>query len=193
MTTLEIITQIVGIIAMALVVISFQMKTPNVLLTFTTIGNVVWTIHFYLTGLTTGSFMGFYMNLISIVRSFFLVLRSKKYKWAQSNLWFLAFSLVFAGFYVLDFTVFGTEPTTKNFILEVLPVIACITGTISLGMKSAKLIRFTYYTSSPFWLVYDAFVHSIGGVLTEVFTLCSITVAIIRLDIKKKDKKELKD
>lgn len=186
MNSTEIIAQIIGAIAMCFGVSSFQIKKARTLVIVCSTGSFIWSIHFLLLGLTTGQFIGCFMNILCVVRGVIFA-QKEKHAWARSKSWYYIFSVAFILFYALEFLFFGVEASTRNLILEILPVIACITGTISMGMKSSKLIRVTYFTSSPLWLVYDAIAGSVGGTLTEIFCMTSIVIGMIRLDRKKKN------
>ena len=61
---------------------------------------------------------------------------------------------------------------------------------VSLRMTEAKHIRLLAYISSPSWLIYNIITASIGATITEIIALISVTIGIIRLDVKKKDKFE---
>ena len=95
----------------------------------------------------------------------------------------------FVAVYILSFTVFGTEPILKNFIVEALPVIGMGAATVSFNMKNGTAIRILGITlSSPSWLIYNIFVFSIGAILCEAFSIVSIAIGIVRHDIKRKEK-----
>ena len=62
----------------------------------------------------------------------------------------------------------------------------------SYGMKRPKLVRLLTLPSSALWIVYDAICLSAAGVLTEIFTVASITIAEIRFRKKKAEKESAK-
>lgn len=51
------------------------------------------------------------------------------------------------------------------------------------GNKNTSFVRKNILITSSSWLVYNALVFSIAGVVNEAFTIVSIIVGIIRLDI----------
>jgi hypothetical protein len=103
------------------------------------------------------------------------------------------FIIAFVITYPLVFTVFGKEPILKNFIIELLPVIAMILATISYRFTRAKDIRRFGVFSSPMWLIYNCFCFSIGAILSEILNLISIIIGIIRFDLKKEQESEKAD
>ncbi|MBD9097329.1 MAG: hypothetical protein EGP89_00490 [Ruminococcaceae bacterium] len=63
---------------------------------------------------------------------------------------------------------------------------AKVVSTFAYGNKNPKVVRgLTFFTSAS-WLVYNLSVGSYAGVLCEIFTLSSVIVGIVRLDLSKK-------
>jgi hypothetical protein len=60
-----------------------------------------------------------------------------------------------------------------------------IVSTVALQKKDAKKVRLISLFCSPMWLTYNSFNGSIGGVITETFSIISIIVGYLRLDRKK--------
>ena len=89
--------------------------------------------------------------------------------------------------------MFGKEPILKNFIIELLPVVAMILATISYRFTRARDIRRFGVFSSPMWLIYNCFCFSIGAILSEILNLISIIIGIIRFDLKKEQDSEKAD
>ena len=98
----------------------------------------------------------------------------------------IGFIAVFALMYPVTFLLFDKEPTVKNLILELLPVIGMCAGTIGYHMKEAKHVRRLALIGSPCWLIYNVFTGSIGGILCEVISLISVFVGMLRYDVKHK-------
>jgi hypothetical protein len=57
---------------------------------------------------------------------------------------------------------------------------------IAFFKDDARSVRLLGFITSPAWLIYDVFHLTIGGILTETFSLISIVVALVRYDIKKR-------
>ena len=74
----------------------------------------------------------------------------------------------------------------KNFVIEILPVLAMIVATVAIRLGSSKMVRRLGLISSPLWLTYNCFSGSIGAIASEILNLISIIVGIIRLDLRKK-------
>ena len=180
--------QAIGIVAMAFNITAFQCKRKQALLMLICVGSSLFSINMFMLGAVTGGFM----NILGTIRS--LVYVNKDKLPISVNLVNIMFVLAYLISYVLSFAVFGTEPTVKNFMLELLPIIAMSAMTFAFAGNNSKIIRLSGFISSPCWLVYNIFNNAIGGIICEVFILISIISALIRIDIiekKKEDKKKI--
>ncbi len=183
---MEIVAQAFGIVGMIFNLLVFQQRTHKGVLICQFFAAATFAANY----LMLGAFVGGILNLVGAFRA--LVFFFKEKTKANSVVWLIIFILAFSASYPLTFFVFGTEPTTKNFIIELLPVVAMIIITVSLRLGSAKAVRFLGLFSSPMWLVYNAFSGSIGAIASEILNLISMIVGIIRLDLKGKNQKTLK-
>lgn len=179
MSTIQIIAQILGIIAMGIALLSFQQKTQKKIVLFQLCSTTLFALHFSLLGAATGALL----NFLGAFRA--LIYSNRGKKWADHWSWLLLFSLLPFCIYGMSFSFFDIAPTLGNLILELLPTLGMIATTISFRMKKAAQVRLFSLISSPLWLIYNCFNFTIGGILTESFALLSIFIGILRLDIKK--------
>ena len=187
MENIEIIAQAVGIVGMALNIVSFVQKNQRTIILIQLFSSMLWTAHYGLLGLAQGTVLvGFILNIGGIFRA--IVYSNKEKFHAESNWWIVGFMVAYIASYVCAFTVFGKDPTLRNFLLELLPVIGMTSLTIGFKMKKASNVRAMGYINSPSWLLYNIAHGSISGVICEVFTLISMTVGVLKHDIKKKEK-----
>ena len=180
---LTVLGQCIGLVAMCVAIGSFQMRTQKNIMRMQAISGCLFTVHFLLLGATSGGVL----NAIGIARSLIFSRRNEK-KWAASVVWVYVFLALILCTYPMAFLVFHKEPTTANLILEILPVLGMVATTFSFRMEKAAMVRAFSTISSPLWLTYNLFNHSVGGVLTETFALLSILIGILRLDIHRKPK-----
>ncbi|MDO4869156.1 MAG: YgjV family protein [Bacillota bacterium] len=68
--------------------------------------------------------------------------------------------------------------------ISLLPLASVGVTTIGYWTNNAQKIRFSQLCGSPCTLVYDALIHTWGGVLSESITLVSIIVSIFRFGWK---------
>ena len=179
LSTLKIIAQIIGFVGMGLNLLSYQQKEQKKLILFQFFGAAVFAVHFGLLGAVSGCVL----NVIGILRA--AVYANKSKKWASSPVWLPIFISLYFVCYAMSFLVFGTEPSLKNFILELLPVIGMTSLNVGFSMKKASHVRATALICSPSWLIYNVFKNSWAGILTEALSLISIFVGMFRLDRKK--------
>ena len=177
--TFELIAQAISIVAMAFNILSFQQKSSKGVILMQLCGGALFATSF----LMIGSYVGGLLNTLAVFRA--VVFANEKRFKAKSIFWLYTFIFLFMVTYLITFTVFGTNFTLKNAIIEVLPVIAMTASTISYRFGSASKIRAFWLISSPSWLIYNCFAFNIGAILCETFSICSIIIGVIRLDIKK--------
>ena len=161
---LKIIAQIIGVIASAFIIYSFQSRKNKHLFLIQMIGALLFSFHFGL----LGAFTGFSQDVLAVGRNYLLF--SNK-KWAKSPifLWLLIILYVVTGYF------------TYSGILSILPPLAMIVGTIVMWSKDGKKIRIAQLLCiSPCWLTYNISVFSISGIVTECFVLISVLISFIR-------------
>ena len=180
MTATEIIAQVISVFAMTVNILSYQCKTQRGIITSQFFGSILFATSF----LMLGTLMGALTNGIGVIRAF--VYRNRERFHADHILWMIGFITLFALSYVVSFTLLGTEPTTRNLILELLPVLAMSVSTVSFRMKNARAIRYLGLISSPAWLVSNICAFSIGAILCEAISLVSILVGILRFDLPRR-------
>lgn len=191
------IAQIIGFIGTAFNLSSFQFKTRKSIVTMMLISCTIFSIHFFLLSQWTGALL----NLIAAFRAVVFSYRGSS-KWADHVAWVVVFIGLALTTYVLNFTVpvmrdslfiGGIKPT--DYIIELLPVIGIIITTFSMRAIKPFNIRLLTLINSPMWLIYNAVNGSIPGAITETFSIISIVLGIIRLDIlgKKTQEEALKE
>ena len=174
------IPQIIGYIATVICILSFQAKTQKGIVIMQTFSAGLFAIHFFL----IGAFSGALLNVVCTIRAIIFTFRHKK--WAGSVIWVYVFSILSFCCYLITIFFLTKDPTPKDYIIGLLPVLGNVATTIATRLENAKLVRRYAFIASPLWLTYNAVMGSIGGVITETFNIVSIITAMIRLDFKKK-------
>lgn len=163
-----ILIQVIGAFGLLMMVLSFQQKTQKRILLVQLMGNLIFTVHFFL----LGAYVGSLINFISAFRA--AIYSQSDKKWATSPLWAVLFICTFIGTGIL---------TWEN-IFSILPITGAIITTFSLRIKNPKLVRFITFPTVPMWLTYNIVNGSIPGMISDTFTMTSIIVAIFRYDIR---------
>lgn len=172
----EIAAQAVGFVAMLLLIVSYQQKTRKGILSVQLIAALLWFCHYGL----IGAYTGMALNILGALRCFVYANREIK-KWASHA----AVPFIFFTLAVVTAGVTWSGPAS------LLPMAAiCITSFV-LWSKNPGVIRAFSYPGSVCWLIFNVLSGSYPGVATEIFTLVSITVGILRFDIGKKKKQPI--
>lgn len=160
---MELLGQIIGLVAAAMIILSFQAKNTKLLFIMQTIGGVLFAISFFMIGSVTAALL----NLLGLPRGLILTAGQK---W---NKWYVFVMLEVA---ILAIGIFSYE----NY-LSIITVCAQLVGTAALWTRKGKMIRILqFFVVSPLWLFNNAMTLAIGGIITEVVSMLSVIVSIIR-------------
>ncbi len=170
MEFIDIITQIIGIIAMFFSVFSFQMNKHKQIMIMQILATALFGVQYFMLGAMTGVAM----DAIGVFRGFVFYHRDKK--WAAWNGWIVIFIIMFAVF--CGFTWAGP--------VSLLMCGAMILNTLSFSFTNPKLVRSTILISSPLLLIYGILTGSLGGVINEIFVEISSIIGLFRYDLKRK-------
>lgn len=170
------IAQGIGVLGLLFAIISFQQNTNKRILLFQILATITFSVHFLLLGAYTGSLMNFF----GIMRGLLFYNREKK--WADKKYWLYVFSAIY---------IISGIATYENFY-SIFPTVSMVLSTFGLWVKNPKHIRLIMLPSSPLWLIYNIVNFSIAGIITEIFVISSLAVAMFRFDYyKPKDKKQV--
>lgn len=165
----DIFIQGIGFIAIALFVISYQIKSNRLLFLFQLMGSALFCLQFFLLDAISGC-----LSLaVNILRNA-LMMKYKQWEWVRSKWCPVAIAAMFAA--VLIFTWNGP--------VSLLAFAASVSSTFAYWSDCPCRIRMVNLVcASPCWLVYDVLVHSIGGIVSESITIVSIILSFIRFGI----------
>lgn len=159
---MEIVAQIIGILAMIINISSFQCKKNRNLFLMIGIGSTLFSINF----LMLGAYVSAIYNIISIIRS--ALTQNEKF-FNKKSFYFLCV------LYVVG-TVFAYDNPWSIVLF-----IAQIVQTYFMWFKDGGAIRKSQvYFISPAWLINNIIVGSIGGILCEVFIMSSAVISYFR-------------
>lgn len=159
-----IIGQVMGLVAVVLGFVSFQMRTQKQLLVVQTATTIAFCIHYYLIGATSGLML----NLLGILRNLAYYHKEKK---------------IFAGkkcpiFFAAVMGIVGLLSWQDYYSIFV--VLGLVINTVCLSFADPQNIRKSILVTSPMVLIYDAFVLSIGGIIYESVVIVSSIIGILR-------------
>ncbi len=171
-TNTNILIQLIGFIAVCLMVAVFQSKKRKTLLTLQVCSTLLFSLHFLLLGAMTGSIM----NLIGSARSFTFLKLGKN----RNILYLLFFIFLFSIASIL----------TWQGVKSLLPLIGMTFGTIAYWQTKPCRTRLITPLSTMPWFFYSLITGSYPGMLVEILVFTSTLVGIYRLDLPKKYKRK---
>ena len=165
------IGQILGIVAVILGFVSFQVSTAKKLLAVQTAACTVFCLHYLLIGATSA----FVLNAVGIVRNVVYYHRNKRELSGKGVP--ILFAVIMA---VLG--VFSWQG-----IYSLLVIVGLVINTVCLSFKNPQNIRKSILVSSPLVLLYDVCVLSVGGIIYESVAIISAVIGMVRTSAKHSD------
>lgn len=164
MTNQYIAVQIIGFLGAILFFISFQCRNNKTLFRFQLLSYLIYTVHLFLLGATTGALS----YVVNGFRSFCL---SSNWEFGRSKK--MCIIICIMQVVVLMLTWSGW--------INLLPVVANIAVAIGAYTHNARTIRVvTMLINSPLWIIHNIIVGSWAGVIDEMVSEISIAISIIR-------------
>lgn len=174
----EMIGMILSLIGMALTVASFQIRNKKLLLLFQAIGSTVFLISYCFSdgGVTVP------LNALFVARGILLIfLEDKGKKWIAGGL-MVSYLLSYIAVLLLQ------TPAPLDALRMALPVIGAFFGTFGFIQKDIRTLRYWKMVDSACWLTFNCTIGlgALGGILGEIFSLCSILISLWRFRKKEK-------
>ena len=164
MNVMFLIGQALGIIAVLIGFVSYQMKTARMILIIQIIMSVVFCFHYLLIGATSA----LALNIFGIICKFIYCYRDKMGFSGKICPVVLAFVMGIAG-------ALSWQGYYSLFI-----IVGLLVNTLFLSSKNAQTIRKSILFTSPLVIIYNIFVLSIGGIVYESIAIISALIGIIR-------------
>ena len=163
MTVYDITAQLVGFVGFIAVFASFQMKSRSHILLLQLIGGLFFAFHFGL----LGAFTGAVLNIISVVK----VLLFRHYSGPHRPAW---------PPHLIAVLLIGATAFTWSGWVSLLPMIGMLALNYGFWRHNEQTMRRSAAIASPVWLVYNVINFSIAGIITELFVISSIAIALWR-------------
>ena len=160
----ETIGQIIGYLAVAGFVLSYQAKEKKRLMFFQIVAVTLLCTHYGL----IQAWSGLALNLVCLVRNFVYANAHKKPFQSKAWPYILAGIIVVVG-------VFTWEAWYSIFLL-----IALAVNTVFLANPNANIVRKSILFTCPMVFIYNAFAGSIGGMINEAISIASAIVGLLR-------------
>lgn len=164
-----IISQIIGFAAVALYLLSYQLKRRKQIVWVTCISNSLYVTQYIL----LGAFSGAVLDIMSTVSSF---LAAKK-----NDAPFKRYARALAVFNMIVIAAVGIASAfIQQEWIELIPVAGALFQTGGLWCDDEQAIRRFGLCGAPFWLVYNFISKAYGPALGSLIAIVSIVAAMIR-------------
>lgn len=157
------IGQIMGVIALIILILSFQTNVKKRLLNLQIFSSVFFALQY----LFLGAINGCLMNLMTSIRN---ILFSK----VKSVVWLVLIILTMLIMSILSY----------NGLISILPSIAVILYSIALWQDNLKITRIVEVISCILFIIYNIKFYAISGLIATILELIFAIIAIYRFDIK---------
>ena len=169
-----IISQIIGLAAVGLYLLSYQLKKRKHIVWATCISNAFYVLQYVL----LGAFSGAVMDALSTVGSFFAGKKHAPH--------FEKYTKLIAAANLIVITVAGLFiAIAQHDPIELLPILGAVFQTGGLWCEDEQTIRKFGLCSAPFWLIYNFLSQAYGAALGSVLAIVSVVTAMIRYRKKK--------
>ena len=164
MTTEEIIGQIIGLVATALTLISYQMNTKRGVMAALSFATACTCLSF----LFFGASSGFFLNIVCFTRNIFFYFQK------EGSVGIYISTTVF----IIAMAVLGAFSWQGYFSLLI--IIALMINTFFMSLGNPQILRYSILFTSTLVLIYNVYVMSIGGIANEGISIVSSAVGILR-------------
>ena len=168
---LYIIAQSLGVVAVVLGFVNYQVKTREQVLIVHILTTVCFGFHYML----LGAWSGMAMNFVGTVRGVVFYFVGKNGK--VSRAWAVSFAVLMGAIGIIGWEAW----------YSVFAVTGLVINSYSLSFSNPNNIRKSILVTSPLVIVYDAFVGSFGGVVYESVVIISSIVGLIRFRKKENE------
>ena len=166
----EIGGQVIGLVAMAMFFVSYQIRKKNVMLSVQAVATGLFVLHYFLLGAITAMAL----NTVGVLRNLFYIFRDSKYGRNKRFLQGPLFPVLFA----VAITALGVLSWNGWHSLLVMAGLAI--NTVCLGVLNSQNIRKSILITCPMVLIYNIIEVSVGGILNESISMVSGIIGIVR-------------
>lgn len=166
---MEMIPQIIGLLAVATFLLSYQQKKRNNIILLNTISRCLYILQYLL----LGAFSGAVLDVLGAVSSVVAGRKNTTFIRKHVKVIFISIniSIVLAG---------GIIAIINRSWLDILPIIGVLLHTSAFWISNEKIIRRVSLLGSPFWFVYNFLSRAYGSAIGDILTIYSIIIAMIR-------------
>ena len=153
-----ILAQIIGLFSFIVSLIAYHKKTKKKILSTMIISNTLNFIHYFLLDAISGGIT----KIVAVIRDI-LIINKKNSK---------------SIFYIFVFIYLILGITLYNNLLSIIPIVASFITTIAAFFGTPYIIKIVALLTFTLWLVYNIFVLSFAGIISNVVAIISTIIAI---------------
>ena len=166
---MTLIGNIVGIAAVVLYILSYQMKNRMGIILCNALSRVLYVTQYLL----LAAFEGALLDVVAFFVSLLCCLRYSKFVKKHFVL-----TLV-----LCNIGIFAIGMLTYKNIFSLLPIFGVMFETLAFWLKNERNIRIISLLGAPPWLAYNLMNLAYGSAIGNVIAMVSIIIAIVRYDI----------
>lgn len=163
----QLLIRTIGVLGITATVVGFQCKKHKFVIGFRTANELLFALQYFLLGGYTGAVM----NVISSSRNIIFIKMVEKGKNTLAWRFFFSIFFVMAGIF------------TWNGVATLIFCIGKVTTTFIYGSKNMRLVRILSIVTSLMWIAYNLTIGAYEAIVSDVLTIVSVAVAIVRIDI----------
>ncbi len=165
----SLIPQVVGILAVVLFLLSYQMKNRRGIIITNAVSRALYILQYLL----LGAYSGAVLDVLGMISA--IVAERKHLKFIKTRLKsvFLSINLVIiiAGLIIA---------VSNKSVLDIFPIIGVLLHTSAFWISDVKIIRRVSLLGSPFWFIYNFLSRAYGSAIGDILTIISIVIAMIK-------------
>lgn len=159
-----IIGQVLGIVAVVLGFISYQMKLPRGIILTQLATAMVFALHYLLIGAVTAAVLNFLAGVKCIAYYF----RDKRGSRSVAE------PIIFIVLVIVSGVL------TWESWYSIALMVGLVVDTVGLALSDAQMTRRFVFVKSPLCLLYNAMVFSVGGIIYECAVLASSVIGLLK-------------
>ena len=171
---MEIVPQIIGLLAVATFLLSYQQKKRSNIIFLNVVSRCLYILQYLL----LGAFAGAALDILGAVAS---VVAGKKHtpfikRHTKAAILFMDACIVAVG---------GAIALINRSWIDVFSILGVLLHTSAFWLNDEKIIRRVSLLGSPFWFAYNFLSRAYGSAAGDVLTIVSILIAMVRHREKK--------
>ncbi len=166
---MEIAAQVLGILAVATFLLSYQQKKRMGIILLNTASRCLYILQYLL----LGAFSGAVLDVLGAISSIVAGSKHKGFVKRHTTAVLITINLfiIAAG---------GVIAWLNRSLLDLLPIAGVLLHTTAFWINDEKIIRRVSLLGSPFWFVYNFLSRAYGSAIGDILTMVSIVIAMIK-------------